>query len=204
MFLFHRIFISQFIYMRFKTIQCIIIFIVILTGQFLLRYYFEAFLILSFFYTIENNRLVNWTKFLQSSAILILSLTFVFISYFKTNVILQKHRFMNQISNSFYDSKQFDNLNITNNILAFTQDRQSLFFRNNIYGTRGIVVKSLTSDSNDAMLSFLEENSINYVISESVENFPKCIVSSKIGDIYQKESTRNFFRNSSKKNKTNF
>ena len=49
------------------------------------------------------------------------------------------------------------------------------------------------------MLSFLEENSINYVISESVENFPKCIVSSKIGDIYQKESTRNFFRNSSEK-----
>ena len=71
---------------------------------------------------------------------------------------------MNQFSDSFYDSKQFDNLNITNNILAFTQDRQSLFFRNNIYGTRGIVVKSLTSDSNDAMLSFLEENSINYVI----------------------------------------
>ena len=72
--------------------------------------------------------------------------------------------------------------------------------KNNIYGTRGIVVKSLTSDWHDAMLSFFEENSINYGISENVENFPKCVVLNKIGDIYQKKAIKNFLINKSKKN----
>ena len=80
----------------------------------------------------------------------------------------------------------------------FPQDRQSIFFEDNIYASRAINIKSLNNDRKLAILSFLKENSINYVIGKD-DNFPNCIVLNKIGDIYQKRSIRNFFLNERRK-----
>tara|TARA_Y100000590_G_scaffold375069_1_gene439755 strand:+ start:1279 stop:3027 length:1749 start_codon:yes stop_codon:yes gene_type:complete len=181
-----------------KFIPIIIIFLILITGQLLPRYYFEAFLILSFFYTVKQNKLVNLTKFLQSSAVMILSVSFLFIAYFKTNVVFAKKDFMNDFSYSFFNSSQYDDLNLVENILVFPQDRQSIFFKDNIYASRAINVKSLNSDRKQAILSFLKENSISYIIGND-DNFPNCIVLNKIDDIYQKRSIRNFFLNERRK-----
>ena len=75
-----------------------------------------------------------------------------------------------------------------------------LVFKNNIYATRGIYVKSLTSARSDAILSFLGENSIKYIIGNDNEPLPGCIVLNKIGEIYQKISIRNFLLNNKRNN----
>ena len=184
---------------KMKFIPIVIIASILLTGQLLPRYYFEAFLILSFFYTIKKNNLIDSIKFLQGSVILIFSIAFVFISYFKTNVVFDKPKFMDRFAYSFYNSKQYNNFKITENILVFPQDRQSMFFKNNIYATRGLYVRFLTRNNSDAILSFLEENSIKYIIG-SDKGLPGCIVLNKIGDIYQKKSIRNFLLNNKRNN----
>ena len=183
-----------------KFIPIIIIASILLTGQLLPRYYLEAFLILSFFYATKKNNLIDSIKFLQGFAILILSIAFLFISYFKTNVIFDKNKFMKRFAYSFYNSQKYNNFNIAENVLVFPQERQSMFFKNNIYATRGIYVKSLSSSKSDAILSFLDENSIKYIIGSDNQPLPGCIVLNKIGDIYQKTSIRNFFLNSTRKN----
>ena len=175
-----------------KFIPIIIIALIISTGQLLPRYYFEAFLLLSFFYKNDKNNLVNVIKFIQSSIILILSVLFLFNSYFKTNVIFEKNKFMNRFSYSFYNAQQYDKLNISENILAIPQDRQSMFLKNNIYGSRGVHVRSLYTDKSNALLSFVKENSIKYIIGVNDKALPSCIVLNKIGDINQKKTVRNF------------
>tara|TARA_Y100000590_G_scaffold231598_1_gene260933 strand:- start:5564 stop:7315 length:1752 start_codon:yes stop_codon:yes gene_type:complete len=178
-----------------KFIPIIIIILVILTGQILPRYYFEAFLILSFFYKAEKKVIINLIKFFQGSAILISASIFVFISYFKTNVIFDKQKFMNKFSYSFYNSRQYKNLDIKENILVIPQDRQSIFFNENIYGARGVDVKTLNYDRDSAILSFLKENSIDYIVTADDYVLPNCIVLNNIGDIFQKRVRRNFFVN---------
>ena len=77
--------------------------------------------------------------------------------------------------------------------------RSFKFFKNNIYATRGLYVRFLTRNNSDAILSFLEENSIKYIIG-SDKGLPGCIVLNKIGDIYQKKSIRNFLLNNKRNN----
>jgi len=175
-----------------KFIPIIIIALIISTGQLLPRYYFEAFLLLSFFYKNDKNNLVNVIKFLQSSIILILSVLFLFNSYFKTNVIFEKNKFMNRFSYSFYNAQQYNKLNISENILSIPQDRQSMFLKNNIYGSRGVYVRSLYTDKSSVLISFVKENSIKYIVGANNITLPSCIVLNKIGDINQKKTVRNF------------
>ena len=182
-----------------KFIPIMIIFLMLLTGQILPRYYFEAFLILSFFYVVQKNIIINFFKFSQSAVVLLLSLGFLFMAYIESNVFFQKDKFMNRFSYSFYNNNELEKLNLKGNILVLNQDRQSLFFKDNIYGSRSIYIKSLINvDKDSAIFSFLNENSINYIIGEQY-NLPNCIVLSEIGDIYQKKSIRNFFLNERRK-----
>ena len=106
---------------------------------------------------------------------------------------------MDRFAYIFYNSRQYNNINIAENVLVFPQDRQSMFFKNNIYATRGVYIRSLTRNKSDAILSFLEENSIKYIIG-SDKGLPGCIVLNKIGDIYQKISIRNFLLNNKRNN----
>ena len=63
---------------------------------------------------------------------------------------------------------------------------------NNIYGSRGVYVRTLYTDKSNALLSFIKENSIKYIIGVNDKTLPSCIVLNKIGDINQKKTVRNF------------
>jgi len=148
---------------------------------------------------VQKNIIINFVKFSQSVVVLLLSLGFLFMAYIESNVFFQKDKFMNRFSYSFYNNNELEKLNLKGNILVLNQDRQSLFFKDNIYGSRSIYIKSLINIGKDsAIFSFLNENSINYIIGEEY-NLPNCIVLSEIGDIYQKKSIRNFFLNERRK-----
>ena len=63
-----------------------------------------------------------------------------------------------------------------------------MFLKNNIYGSRGVHVRSLYTDKSNALLSFVKENSIKYIIGVNDKALPSCIVLNKIGDINQKKT----------------
>jgi len=178
----------------------IIIILIISTGQILPRYYFEAFLILAFFYELKNYRLVKVLIYTQASLVLIFSLSFVFLSYYSEKVIFDKEKYMNRFSYSFFNSKEYSKLNISENILVTYQDRTSLFIKDNIYAVRLINNLNLLNNNKlKNLIDYINNNSIKYIISNSIDDLPQCLSVNKVDEIYSKKSIRNFLVEENKK-----
>ena len=170
----------------------ILILIILSTGQILPRYYFEAFLILAYYFKNENilSKLVILG---QSSVIFIISITFVFISYVKFNVIMDKTLFLNNFAHSYYNSVQNKQLQFDDNILDLTIARDSTFYKRNILSPRNIsVLNNYNSEKDTNLIKFLNENSIKYLISNNSNTFPKCLKIEHVKTIKRKAATRNF------------
>ena len=114
---------------KLKFFPILIIIIVALTGQLLPRYYFEAFLILAYFYEIKKYKIVPLIAYFQSFIILILSISFVYVSYVQENVLTDKTSFMSRFSYSYYNSLQYNTLKLDKNIYVVSQDRDTIFFK---------------------------------------------------------------------------
>ncbi len=181
---------------KLKFFPILIITIVVLTGQLLPRYYFEAFLILSYFYEIKRYKIITLIAYFQSFGILILSLSFVFISYINENVLANKVNFMNRFSYSYFNALQYNKLKLDKNIYVVSQDRDSIFFEENIFSNRYLSNRNLINNNeNKNLINFINENSIKYIVTNDLVDFPKCLGLKKIDEIYQKKSTRNFLLN---------
>ena len=72
-----------------KFIPVIIILLILATGQFVPRYYFESFLLLAYFFNL-NNIFAKFIVFAQSLAVLVFSTIFMYLSYIDANVIFDK------------------------------------------------------------------------------------------------------------------
>lgn len=178
----------------------IIIILIISTGQILPRYYFEAFLIFAFFYELKNYRLVKVLIYTQASLVLIFSLSFIFLSYYSEKVIFDKEKYMNKFSYSFFNSKEYSKLNISENILVTYQDRTSLFIKDNIYAVRPINNLNLLNNNKlKNLIDYINNNSIKYIISNSIDDLPQCLSVNKVDEIYSKKSIRNFLVEENKK-----
>ena len=181
---------------KLKFFPILIIIIVALTGQLVPRYYFEAFLILAYFYEIKKHKIVSLTAYFQSFGILILSLSFVFISYINENVLANKVDFMNRFSYSYFNALQYNKLKLDKNIYVTSQDRDSMFFQKNIFSNRYLSNRNIMNNKNNKnLINFIDEYSIKYLITSDLMDFPKCLGLKKIDKIYQKKSTRNFLLN---------
>ncbi|MDC3082654.1 hypothetical protein OA333_03850, partial [Candidatus Pelagibacter sp.] len=178
----------------------IIIILVLFTGQILPRYYFEAFLILIFFFNYNETKLVKYALFLQLFAVLSLSISFVFVAYINENVLMNKSKYMNRFSYSYFNSIELDKLNITDNVLSFSLDRNSIFIEENFYPTRYINSMNLINkNENENIINYIKENSIKYIIMRDTQKIPKCLSMLKVDEIYQKMSIRNFLIKNKKK-----
>ena len=181
-------------------IPLIIIILIISTGQILPRYYFESFLLLSFFYTYNKKYIVKYVIYLQSILILIFSLGYIFISYYDEKVFYNKENYMNRFSYSYFNAKILNSLNISENILTLSQDRASIFINDNIHSTRRINVLNLVNeDKLNNIINFINNYSINYIVSNNTKIIPKCISVYKIDEIFQKKAIRNFLITYNKK-----
>ena len=170
----------------------LIVILVILTGQILPRYYFEAFLLLAFFYKPKN----YFIKLVIYSHVLIIfsiSVIYIFISYIQLGVLKNKTDYMNRFSYSFFNSQQIKKDDLDGNIFDDSLDRQSIFFDKNIYSSRYLnILNKYSGDYNKKLSSFIDENSIDYIILDSIDPIPKCILTKEIKKTYRKKSVRNF------------
>lgn len=173
--------------------------LVILTGQILPRYYFEAFLLLAFFYE-PKNYFIKLFIYFQILIIFSISLIYIYISYVQLGVVKDKANYMNTFSYSFFNSQQLKKDDLNGNILDYSLGRQSIFLNKNIYSERYVTILSKYNGDYDKKLSnFIDENSIDYIILESIDKLPKCILTKEINKTYRKKSVRNFLVNNNNK-----
>ena len=174
-----------------KFLPLIIILLIFSTGQFLPRYYFEAFLIMSYFYNLRNI-FAKFFIFSQISAVLIFSTFYIYSSYFVTGVIKDKYSYMNRFAYSYFNSSAYNALDHSEKILDLTRDRQSIYFKSNILSNRAIsILNLLNKEKEHNIINYINKNSVTYIVAENVTNLPKCLLVKKIDEIYSKKSIRN-------------
>ena len=169
-------------------IPLIMIFLLLLTGQILPRYYLESFLILAYFFD-KNRLLIN--KIIINLQILILvlfSLYFCKVSYFDNKVIMSKENFLKNFAFTYVDAEKLDKLNLKGNILV-SSNRFSIFYENNIFPSRIFFDMNKVNDS--IYLDFIEKNKIKYVITNKLSD---CIKYEVKNNFKFELVTRNFFR----------
>jgi len=177
-----------------KFFPIIIFIIVFFTGQLLPRYYFEAFLILAYYATLKDI-ISKLTVYFFNFTIIIIAITFTYISYISENVLNNKENYMNRFSYTYYNSQQYKNLKIDGNLLDFSSARPSTFFNRNIYSVRSLNLLYDGIENKKQTANFINKNSINYIIANTIDFLPSCIVIEKIAEANSKVIMRNFLRN---------
>jgi len=178
-----------------KFLPILIILLIISTGQILPRYYLEAFLILSFYYSINKyDTLTKLIRNIQFFIVISFSIIFLYISYFDLNVLKDKSRFLKKFSYTYFNSQQYENINLKGNVLDLNQTRTSIFFDEKIFSTRYLLnQKLINTDYQTEFLNYIDLNKIKYIVSTQGSNqFPECLNLEKIGEILKKTTIRNF------------
>ena len=175
-----------------KFIPIILIILILVTGQILPRYYFEAFLLLAFFYR-PQQPVIKLFIYSQVLVIFLISTFYVYFGYIKFDVIKDKSRYMSQFSYSFYNAQQHKKDNLDANTLDFSLDRHSIFFNKNLYSLRYLNILNNYNSQNDQNLTkFIVDNSIKYLIVGSYKKIPKCLITEEIKETSRKKAVRNF------------
>lgn len=178
-----------------KFFPILIILLIISTGQILPRYYLEAFLILSFYYSTNRiSFITNIIKNIQLVFVIGFSTFFLFLAYLNLNVLKDKTNFLEKFSMTYFNSQQYKKIDLKENILDLSEARTSIFFDNRIFSTRYLQnQKLLVNKLNSDLLNFIDENSIKYIVtSNESEPILKCLNLEKIGEILKKTPVRNF------------
>ena len=175
-----------------KFLPLIFISLVLVTGQILPRYYFEAFLLLAYYF--QPKKII--TKILiysQVAIIFLISLVYIYFAYIKYEVYKDKNNYMNNFSYSFYNSKQHKQKKFEGNILDLSLDRHSIFLNENIYSSRYLNILNNYNNRNDQNLKeFIEKKTIKYLISNTNYSAPDCLITQQVGKTYRKTAVRNF------------
>jgi hypothetical protein len=175
-------------------IPYILIFSILSTGQILPRYYFESFLILSYF-VFNKSFVINLICKIQLIFVIFFALIFSFVAYFQTNIFFSKDEFMKRFSFLYDSSKQILKFNLTGNILNLEQPRESIFLPINYYGARYLNAVEFfygKEEFNKELIKFINNYSIKYIISNPKIYLPSCIEIRKINTFSYKNVKRNF------------
>ena len=117
---------------RTNYIPLILIILTLLMGQYLQRFYLEAYLILAF-YTIINNKYLKNLIYVQSGITILFLSLFIFYNY--KDILEQNFKDIYQSKNSFsyINAKNINSLNLEENYLNFADGRNSIFYNDKSY-----------------------------------------------------------------------
>ena len=132
--------------------------------------------------------------------VILISIIYIYFSYIKFEVITDKLKYMNRFTYSFFNSEQSKLYNLDGNVLDFTSDRNSIFFNKNKYNLRYLNILKIYNGKNEQNLNnFILNNSIKYLIINTVDQLPNCLIIKEIGETYRKIAVRNFLIKPEKK-----
>jgi hypothetical protein len=175
-----------------KFLSIILIILVLATGQIVPRYYFEAFLILAYYYQ-PKKFFVKLFVYSQVLIIFFISVVYIYFAYIKFDVVNDKLKYMNKFSYSFFNAQQLKKDNLNGNVLDFSLDRHSIFFDKNVYSLRYLqILNKYKNNINQNLNDFILNNSIKYLIIDSNYQIPDCLITKEIKETYRKLAVRNF------------
>lgn len=172
------------ILIKLKFIPVIIMLLFYLTGQTLPRYFFESFLILSF-YNSNNFKILKIISLIQYLAISGCLLIFIYLAYFKHNVMIKPQSYLSKYAYSYHNLETIKKMKLQGNILLTNQGRASIFDNKNIYSSRYMTITNLY-DEKQQYEDFLKKYKIKYVVSEKSPKISKCF------DVYEHSSYQSF------------
>lgn len=181
-------------------IPYLIIISIFMSGQLLPRYYLEGFLIL-IFYAKQNNfyKIIN---IFQSIFVIIFSIGYIYLSFLnlqKDN--WSKQTFYNKFTYSYLNADLLNKKINNKNILLVSYDRNSLFFKKNIYSSRYLnTLNSFTDNYDENFSNFLTDANIEYVVYHHANqsSIPSCVKLNNLDVLYFKHAIRNFLIQNSK------
>lgn len=176
-------------------IPLIIIITILSTGQILSRYYFESFLLLSYFYLEKRNNYIKLIGNLQLIFVICFTLVFIFMAYVDKNVIFEKNKFMNKFSYGFYNNNIYNKYADEKMVLALTQGRANIFSNKNIISRSFLEISDIYNSDKEKFIKFLNDHKINFIISYKDKLQPACLNEEKIAVIEEINATRNFLNN---------
>ena len=108
--------------------------------------------------------------------------------------LAKKSKFLKKFSYTYFNSQQYENINLNGNVLDLNQTRTSIFFDEKIFSTRYLLnQKLINTDYQTEFLNYIDLNKIKYIVStQSSNQFPECLNLEKIGEILKKTTIRNF------------
>ena len=161
------------------------IFLIYLSGQILVRFYLESILLLFWYSNFKINKIINYI--LKFQLLIIILTTFLFIVLSLMNISKGIEVFMDRFSYTYFNAKKINNLNIKENIILLDQERDSIFFKKNIFTFR---VRNNTNYLIDTIIKYR----INYIVTNNTKKIPKCIKFKLVKEIQNKNATRNFLK----------
>ena len=132
--------------------------------------------------------------YLQIIPVLVFTILFIYLAYIQNAVLISKDKYLSKFSYTYYDSKKIAELKIDKNILNLLHHRESIFLKNNHFGTRFLSgVKAHTNETNyqKHFIKFINNYNIDYIIGNEAD-VPNCIKMKKVNEISFKTARRNF------------
>ena len=160
------------------------IFLIYLSGQILVRFYLESILLQLWYSNFKINKIINYIfkiSIINYNFDNFLVYCFIINEYFKRIEVLWIDFLIHILS------KKINNLNIKENIILLDQERDSIFFKKNIFTFR---VRNNTNYLIDTIIKYR----INYIVTNNTKKIPKCIKFKLVKEIQNKNATRNFLK----------
>ncbi len=182
-------------------VPLVLIILTLLMGQFLQRFYLEAYLILAFYYVVNSKYLKNLI-YIQSSITILFITLFIFHNYkniFKSNF---KEIYQSQNSFSYYNAKNINSLNLKDNYLNFADGRNSIFYNQRSFSNSylGMISNYKKNNISDNLSKFVTETDLKFIIVNQ-EMFLELYCGKKFSDEIDVSWARKNFLNKNLKTK---
>ena len=165
------------------------ILLVYISGQISPRFYFEAILILMYFFKDNINTLIKYILKIQQFLIILLLFGFCTIS---VKDMFSSNNFMKKFSNSYNEASLLNSIKTRENILVLDEGRHSIFYEKNIYP---IAVK----EDYNYLINLIQNKNIKFISIKNTKKIPDCLKYELVKEINYFDGTRNFVKNRKKK-----
>ena len=170
----------------------IIFILIIATGQILPRYYFEAFLLLIYFYNNSKNKLFYFVTNIQYVFMIVACSIFLYLSYFQLNVLFDKINFMKSFSYGYSNFLNYNKYLDIGNVFVASDGRGNIFSKEGIYPRNSLEIQNTKLINSQNLTSFFKDKNIKIYISINDKLISKCISYNIIDKFNSTDARRNF------------
>jgi hypothetical protein len=177
-------------------VPVILIVVTIILGQYLLRYFLEAFLILAFYFN-SKNRVIKYVLNTQLSGVMLIVI--VFLAYNYKDFFSNNFKTIYQINNAFTynNAVQVNKQKLNSNFINYLDGRNSIFYNKESISDSyiGLIKNYYNNEIHEKVIlnNLIKEKKIEFLISSRKKiDLVNCKKISKIGSVSSYVAKKNF------------